>query len=409
MPGVTFAIDNTRQVLTPHLAKTTFSGTVTQPGEYDVTLKITDIDGDATSGTFKIFVNAAPSFAAARVPSKVFAIGEEGTIVLPAISLGNGKWFPDHRLSLTPLDLEAHLDVPRHHRSCGANFQAARRGPAHDLGRDGLHGRNQGLQAERPFRPGLPPRSGSASAWGTASRARRVSASDTTVEPQTYRVDKAIAPLTLPELSLATGTPAYSLTGLPPGLSFDTGTRTLSGAPTKIGSFTATYKATDDAETEASLTFTIDVTGFPSFAMTRVPSFVFAIGQPREIALPALTLGNGAVDEHRFDWTPNLPAWLALDKSNPAALKLRGTAPEGSNKNGDTYRLRVWDRALDYENEVEAAQLLLCFSVGDGEPCGVVSFDNATVDDQTWTKGRRITAADPAGGATGNGCLDVQP
>ena len=55
-------------------------------------------------------------------------------------------------------------------------------------------------------------------------------------------------PITLPEATNTTGTVTYLVTGLPPGLSFDSATRRISGVPNTLGTYTVTYTATDQLE-----------------------------------------------------------------------------------------------------------------------------------------------------------------
>ena len=66
-----------------------------------------------------------------------------------------------------------------------------------------------------------------------------------TVANQTHTEGVGIAPLALPEASGGNGTLAYSLTPTVPGLTFNAATRTLSGAPTTVGSYDMTYQAVD--------------------------------------------------------------------------------------------------------------------------------------------------------------------
>ena len=69
----------------------------------------------------------------------------------------------------------------------------------------------------------------------------------------------------------------YEVTGLPPGLDFDAATRTLSGTPTRAGTFTVTYTAGDadnvqDESDEASQTFRVRVPGGPQITQVRIVS-----------------------------------------------------------------------------------------------------------------------------------------
>ena len=64
----------------------------------------------------------------------------------------------------------------------------------------------------------------------------------------------------LPEATGGNGDLTYSLSPSVPGLSFDPASRVVSGAPTTIGPYAVTYKATDKDGDEVSLTANITVT-----------------------------------------------------------------------------------------------------------------------------------------------------
>ena len=66
-------------------------------------------------------------------------------------------------------------------------------------------------------------------------------------------------PLVLPAVSGGTGEVTYSVSGLPPGLSFDPATRTITGTPEgSCGiTYTGTYTATDEARATESVSFTM--------------------------------------------------------------------------------------------------------------------------------------------------------
>ena len=403
VPGLTFGVDNERATATPQDAHVTLSGKPTQPGEYEVTLKLTDGDGDESSSTFTIFVNAAPSFGGAQVPNTVFAIGEEGEIALPELTPGNGK-VSDHLLTLSytaPWPSWLFDDI--------ANPASAKLIGTPPVGSDmdakivtvtvkdyklNDHFGQDSDMIELCFSVG-------------DGEPCEVSFGDATVNSQLYTVDTPITPLTLPEVLRATGTVAYSVSSVPPlpdGLVFRSDSRTLSGTPTQIGSFAVIYTATDEADASASLTFDIEVDGAPSFAGTRVANTVFAIGEEGEITLPELILGNGEASEHTFDWNPGLPSWLGFDRSDPAVLKLSGTAPDGDVA-AQEYVLTVTDSPVTGQTSGDSVTLSLCFSVGDGAPCGVNFDDGVTVPNQTYTKGRRIVPLTLPEARQGTGAL----
>ncbi len=76
-----------------------------------------------------------------------------------------------------------------------------------------------------------------------------------------YKLNRRIDPLELPEASgLVDSLLSYRVTNLPPGFSFNAGTRMLTGAPTETGSTEVTYTATTVYGAQStSLTFTITI------------------------------------------------------------------------------------------------------------------------------------------------------
>ncbi len=76
---------------------------------------------------------------------------------------------------------------------------------------------------------------------------------------QTYTVGTAIDTLMLPEASGGDGTLTYSLAPSVAGLTFNAGTRQLTGTPTTAGTYAMTYTVTDEDDDSDSLTFTITV------------------------------------------------------------------------------------------------------------------------------------------------------
>ncbi len=97
-----------------------------------------------------------------------------------------------------------------------------------------------------------------------------------TIDTQTYSLGNAITDLTLPT---AQGGPAslqsfntYTLAPLPPGLTFNTASRILSGTPTTAGTSNLTYTATNGDGHTDSLTFSITINAPTNTPPTGVPT-----------------------------------------------------------------------------------------------------------------------------------------
>ena len=142
-----------------------------------------------------------------------------------------------------------------------------------------------------------------------------------------YVQNRAIASETLPAASSGDGALTYAITPqLPAGLTFDAGTRRLSGTPAAPQpAVLYTYIATDSDATgldSAALTFTITVAQdlVPAFRQAGIADKNYI--QNRAIAgetLPAASGGDGALT---YAITPQLPAGLTFE---PATRRLSGT------------------------------------------------------------------------------------
>ncbi len=112
---------------------------------------------------------------------------------------------------------------------------------------------------------------------------------------QGYTLDTEIAELVLPEASGGTGTLRYTLTGaLPAGLSFNAGTRTLSGTPTAAASTVLTYTVTDANRATTSQTFMVTVSD--GLALSAPPAQSYTAGTLiTPLALSAATGGTGTL------------------------------------------------------------------------------------------------------------------
>ena len=135
---------------------------------------------------------------------------------------------------------------------------------------------------------------------------------------QNYTVDTPITALILPAATGGTGTLRYALTGLPAGLSFNAGTRTLSGTPTAAAATELTYTVTDTNDASTSQTFTVTVN--TGLALTAPDDQSYTVGTAiTALVLPAATGGTGTLT---YTLTGALPTGLTF---TAASRTLSGT------------------------------------------------------------------------------------
>ena len=151
---------------------------------------------------------------------------------------------------------------------------------------------------------------------------------DASIAAQTYTVGTAIADLVLPAAS-GDGVLKYHISALPAGLVFDSSTRTLSGTPTEAtnGAVAVIYRATDDDDDVATLTFTITTsraeggTELAFSAGASIAAQTYTVGTAiADLVLPAAS-GDGVLKYH----ISALPAGLVFDSSTRT---LSGTPAE---------------------------------------------------------------------------------
>ena len=185
------------------------------------------------------------------------------------------------------------------------------------------------------------------------------------VSDQTYMVGTAIADLVLPEATGGTVPYSYTLTPDPPeGLSFDAGTRTLSGTPDSVRTRAGyTYVVTDDALKTASLSFTIAVAPGPLRLPGAVSDQTYMVGTAiADLVLPEAT---GGTVPYSYTLTPDPPEGLSFD----AGTRTLSGTPD-SVRSRDPYTYMVTDDALVtaslmFTMAVEPAQLRLPGVVSD--------------------------------------------
>ena len=145
-----------------------------------------------------------------------------------------------------------------------------------------------------------------------------------TAADQSFLPDQAIQPLVLPAASGGSGALTFSLSPEVPGLTFDAGSRTLTGTPTQLGEYAMTYAVSDGAGAAVRLTFTIYVDytvrylgGDQVFflnpdgaALDEVEYTLYLGDTPAYVYLIATNGGDGAAPEPRAS---------IVDLANPAA------------------------------------------------------------------------------------------
>ncbi|WP_460637700.1 putative Ig domain-containing protein, partial [Larkinella harenae] len=148
---------------------------------------------------------------------------------------------------------------------------------------------------------------------------------------------------TLPVFTDANNDPlTYSLTGLPSGLSFDAGNRSISGTPTQTGSFNLSYAATDGKSAAVSTTILMTVATGGSTNPAPVPPAISALSATISVAynnqLPIFTDPNN--DPLTYSLT-GLPSGLTFNAGNrtitgtptqSGSFNLTYSASDGTNK-----------------------------------------------------------------------------
>ena len=176
-----------------------------------------------------------------------------------------------------------------------------------------------------------------------------------TVADQMFSAGVAIEALALPAASSGNGDLTYDLRPVPPGLTFDAGSRTLSGTPSEVALSLMTYEVTDADGDTVTLTFEIEVDTMPSFEGATVVDPSYRTGED----IGVLELPQASVGEHeappRYSLSPEVPG-LTFDD---ASLTLSGT-PTVAGTYEMTYRVEDSDTNME---ESDAEELTFTISV----------------------------------------------
>ena len=238
----------------------TLGGTPTESGTFNLAYRATDPDGDHAERTFTLTIDAsdtAPAFAGgASISAQSWTQGKAiAPLTLPAASGGNGTLtyrldpaIPGLVINQSTRQLSG---APRSSMaSTSITLRAADADQVTGSGDEASLSFNVTIGA-RDAVPGFP--------------------SGTTISSHYASIGTAITNIVLPAATGGNGALSYAVSGLPGGLVWTAGTRTISGTPSGAGGvFTVTYTASDAdsnraASDQAARRFTITVSGPPVF------------------------------------------------------------------------------------------------------------------------------------------------
>ena len=255
------------------------------------TYKVADEDNDEATLTFTIAVGAdtQPSFGDATIADLVVRSGSAiGAPQFPNATSGNGEL----RYSISP-DLPARLSFDASTRRITGAPRAMQPATSYTYKAEDADGDEITLTFTI-----------------TVLEADKVpSFGDATIADRSWSLDRTIRALQLPAASGGNGALTYTLTpDLPAGLSFDASTRQITGVPSAIQpAVTYSWKAADEDNDEATLTFTIAVEAdaAPGFGDAAIADQSWSQGRAiRALQLPEASAGNGAL---AYTLTPELP------------------------------------------------------------------------------------------------------
>ena len=200
---------------------------------------------------------------------------------------------------------------------------------------------------------------------------------------QSWFKDTAVA-LTLPAASNGNAPLTYSLAGtLPNGVSFNTGTRVLSGTPsaTQVAA-SYTYKVRDRNGDEASDIFTIAV--YAPLTLSGTPDFSWVKDIAKTVTLPAASGGVAPLTYSlvgapppglNFTASTRVLSGTASAVANPATYTYKVRAANGDEA-GDVFTIQVLAESEQSQTEDDRAKAADS-DPADSDPCAVVPRDTA--------------------------------
>ena len=254
---LTYTLSPTVPGLTFNPAARQLTGTPATAGSYAMTYTVTDEDGDSDTLTFTITVSDG------TMPTGSRGVCHVGML----LSMGQSCTYPgtDDAFSVNVRGRGRFLN-----RLAGIRIRINNEtidGRVYDF--EASHDGDGVWRIDRIEGSTVPPTGGGTGTGDTDSTpffAEGAGPGD-----QTYTVGTAIETLALAAASGGDGALTYTLMPEVPGLTFDAATRQLTGTPTAAGAYAMTYRATDEDDDAATLSFNITAamtepgTGIPAY------------------------------------------------------------------------------------------------------------------------------------------------